>query len=252
MTDMVNPAGDVVSIRSRTAYRPDFRGLASGQVRAARKKLRLDLDAFAEYLGGILGWTVMPGVVARWEDGDGVPPGDVLLAAAAAADERYGLDRDQAMGTDGGPWIPLPDPKAAQGPLTGIWRSTYEYVSSGRGGKSFSSEHYLVLIQYGTKLQARSLPESATSRLAMDLTVNGQVVTGAWTEQTEPDGYYQGAVYHGAIQMLLEPTGRKMTGKWVGFGRDFDVNTGAWRLELVSSDTGREAMERFNRAPEPR
>jgi hypothetical protein len=43
-----------------------------------------------------------------------------------------------------------------------------------------------------------------------------------------------GAVYHGAIQLLLEPTGRKMTGKWVGFGRDFDLNTGPWSLEIVA------------------
>ena len=62
----------------------------------------------------------------------------------------------------------------------------------------------------------------------MDLTANGQVLTGTWTEETNPAGYYHGAVYHGAIQLLLEPTGRRMTGKWVGFGRDFDLNTGPW------------------------
>jgi hypothetical protein len=65
----------------------------------------------------------------------------------------------------------------------------------------------------------------------MDLTANGQVLTGTWTEETNPAGYYKGAVYHGAIQLLLEPTGRKMTGKWVGFGRDFDLNTGPWTLD---------------------
>lgn len=31
-----------------------------------------------------------------------------------------------------------------------------------------------------------------------------------WPEETSPVGYYQGAVYHGAIQLLLEPTGRKV------------------------------------------
>src|SRR5256885_2025421 len=82
--------------------------------------------------------------------------------------------------------------------------------------------------------QARSLPEPAPSGLVMDLTANGQVLTGTWTEETNPEGYYQGAVYHGAIQLLLEPTGRRMAGKWVGFGRDFDLNTGPWTLELVS------------------
>jgi hypothetical protein len=83
----------------------------------------------------------------------------------------------------------------------------------------------------------------------MDLTANGQVITGTWTEQTNPEGYYQGAVYHGAIQLLLQPTGRKMTGKWVGFGREFDLNTGPWNLKLVSSTIGKDAMAQFNRRP---
>lgn len=239
-------AGGVVSIGSRAGYQPDFRGLASGQLRVAREKLHLDHDGFAAYLGQVLGWTVMPGTVARWEEG-AVPPADVLLAAAVAADERYGLDTEEAMGTGGGPWIPLADPEAAQGPLTGIWLSSYAYVSSGRGGESFTSAHYVVLMQYGGKLQVRSLPDTAPGRLALDLTVNGQVVTGTWTETTNPDGYYGGSTYHGAIQMLLAATGNKMAGKWVGFGRDFDVNTGDWSLKLVASSAGREALERWNK-----
>jgi len=169
----------------------------------------------------------------------------------ASAEARYGLNRRQAMGMAAALAIPLPEGKAsARGPLTGIWRSRYEYVSSGRGGETFSGEHYVIVLHRGAKIQVRSLAGSA-SHLVMDLTVNGQVITGTWTEETNPDGYYQGAVYHGAIQMLLEPTGRKMTGKWVGFGREFDLNTGPWILELVSSDVSKDAMERYGRRPEP-
>lgn len=236
----------VVSIGSHAAYRPDFRGLASGQVKVARERLHLDHDGFAAYLGRLLGWQVMPATVARWEDG-AVPPGDVLIAAAVAADERYGLDADQALGIGDGPWIPLADPQAAQGPLTGIWLSRYEFVSSSRGNQTFASEHYVVLIQYGSNLQVRSLPATASGRVAMDLTVNGQVVTGTWTEQTDPDGHYGGSTYHGAIQMLIGATADRMSGRWVGYGRDFDVNTGAWSLKLVANSAGREAMERFNK-----
>lgn len=94
------------------------------------------------------------------------------------------------------------------------------------------------------------MPASA-SRLMMDLTVNGQVVTGTWTEQTSSAGYYQGGVYHGAIQFLIGPTGHRMTGRWVGFGRDFDLNDGPWTLELVSSDTSKATMEKYNRVPGP-
>jgi hypothetical protein len=104
----------------------------------------------------------------------------------------------------------------------------------------------VVLIQYGGNIQVRSLPETAASRVAMDLTVNGQVVTGTWTEQTDPDGHYSGSTYHGGIQMLLTTAGR-MAGQWVGYGRDFDVNNGAWTLHRVASPASREAMEQWNK-----
>jgi hypothetical protein len=42
-------------------------------------------------------------------------------------------------------------------------------------------------------LQVRSTPGSR-SRLLMDLTANGQVLTGTWNEETSPAGYYKGAV----------------------------------------------------------
>lgn len=164
------------------------------------------------------------------------------------ADEKYGVDRDQALAMAGASWIPLEDPKA-QGPLTGIWRSTYVYPSSSRGA-DFTSEHFVILLQRGDKLQVRSVPASA-SKVMIELTVNGQVATGTWVESTDPHGFYQGSIYSGGIQFLIDPTGRRMTGKWLGFGRDFDINTGPWTLQLVSSDTGTDAMRQYNKQPEP-
>ena len=200
-------------------------------------------------------------LIQRWEAGLVTTPRGVYARALEyvtgqsienlgfkPADEQLGLDRRRAMDTGGGAWIPLEDPKA-HGPLTGIWKSWYEYPSTSRG-QVFSNEHYVVIIQHGARLQVRSVPGSA-SRVMMDLTVNGQVVTGTWTEETSPDGYYQGAVYSGGIQFLLDPTGRRMTGKWVGYGKDFEVNTGPWTLQLVSEDTGKAALARYSRRPEP-
>ena len=142
----------------------------------------------------------------------------------------------------GSPW---PTPRHSPGPLTGIWLSSYEYESTGRGA-TFTSHHYVAVVQHGTRLQVRSTPGSR-SRLLMDLTANGQVLTGTWTEETNPAGYYKGAVYHGAIQLLLEPTGRKMTGKWVGFGRDFDLNTGPWTLQLITSTVTEETLKEYSK-----
>ena len=235
-------------------------------LRAVRLSMRMSQDELARAVrqaGERAGEpnTCTKRLVQRWEAGLVTMPRGAYVRALEyvtgqpaenlgfkPADETYGLDRGRAMDTGGGAWIPLEDPKA-KGPLTGIWLSRYEYESSSRDG-TFAGEHYVVVIQHGARVQVRSVPASA-SRLMMDLSVNGQVVTGTWTEQTDPAGYYQGSVYHGAIQLLLDPTGHRMTGKWAGFGRDFDVNTGPWTLQLVSADTGKAALEKYDRQPEP-
>jgi hypothetical protein len=118
--------------------------------------------------------------------------------------------------------------------------------SSGRGA-TFASSHYVMVIQHGDRLQVRSLPGTATGRVLMDLSVNGQVVTGTWTEETNPDGYYRGSVYHGAIQLTAGPSGTRLAGKWVGFGKGGEINHGPWSLDFVTADTGRASMETYNR-----
>jgi hypothetical protein len=137
---------------------------------------------------------------------------------------------------------------APQGSHSGVWLSRYEYYSSGRD-EMFASSHYVVVLQHGDRLTVRSLPGSADSQLTMDLTIDGSVLTGTWVEQTEAQGYYRGGRYHGAIQMLVEPTGRRMAGKWVGFGKEMDVNTGPWELRFEDASTTKATLERFNTRP---
>jgi transcriptional regulator with XRE-family HTH domain len=234
-------------------------------LRAARLKRRMSQDDLARAVRDAGARTGEPNAcnkrtVQKWESGVVTTPRGTYIRALefalgepienlgfVPADEKYGLDRETAMTIEA---TRAPDPKTAEGPLTGIWLSRYEYVSSGRGGETYSDEHYVMLIQHGANIQVRSLSESSRSSLIMDLTQNGAVITGTWSERTNPSGYYQGSVYHGAIQFLLDPTGHRMRGQWVGYGRDFDLNTGPWTLELVSSDTSKEAIERYNRLPE--
>jgi hypothetical protein len=139
---------------------------------------------------------------------------------------------------------------APRGNYSGVWLSRYEYFSSGRDA-SFVGLHYVVIIQHGDRLTVRSLPRSSDSSLTMDLTVDGNVITGTWVEQTAAESYYRGARYHGAIQLLAEPTGRRMVGKWVGFGKEMDVNTGPWELIFEDVSTHRATLDRYNRRPEP-
>jgi transcriptional regulator with XRE-family HTH domain len=199
--------------------------------------------------------------VQRWESGHVARPQarhllalETVLGRPADSlgfdvSERYGMDRERMLAEAGlDAAMPLPDPAARYGGLTGIWLSEYTYPSSGRGG-DFTSRHYVMILQRGARLIVRSLPASA-SQLSMDLKANGQVVTGTWAEATESGGYYGGAAYEGALQFLVDPTGHRMEGEWVGFGRGMKVNHGSWTLTLVEADVSPAAVERWNRAPE--
>jgi hypothetical protein len=106
-------------------------------------------------------------------------------------------------------------------------------------------------VEVGVRIVFGNPPNAVTLVSKRRLTINGQVITGTWTEETNPNGYYQGSTYHGAIQLLTDPTGHRMTGQWVGFGRDFDVNSGPWTLELLTSDTSPQATTRYDTPPSP-
>ena len=239
--------------------------MANTALREARRRAHLSQSDLARrireagYLSGDTNGCTRE-MVQRWESGKvRRPQARYLLALENMlgqpaenlgfdADLRYGMDRARTLADAGlDATLPLPEPGASYGPLTGIWLSDYQYRSSGRDA-TFTSRHYVMLLQRGARLMVRSLPASA-SQLSMDLAVNGRVVTGAWTEQTQGDGYYRGAVYHGALQMLQDEGGRLLAGKWVGFGKDGEVNDGPWSLTLVDERVDVEAVERWNRVP---
>ncbi|MUL41582.1 DNA-binding protein [Streptomonospora sp. PA3] len=113
-----------------------------------------------------------------------------------------------------------------------MWHSRYLYYSNKREAE-FAGEHYIVLRQTGTSLRGQSLPHTTGSRLELDLTIDGAVVGGHWSERTSPSGYYRGALYQGTLQMLISPMRSDMAGKWVGFGKNFRINTGEWEIVWV-------------------
>ncbi|MDP5311989.1 helix-turn-helix domain-containing protein [Streptomyces poriferorum] len=244
---------------------------ANATLRAVRMGLLLSQDDLARKLREAGDKAGEPNgaskrLVQRWESGASTNPRAVYARALEAV---TGLPI-QALGFE----MPVPEgvsedgrgghdlhssssSSATTGPVTGpgrgnysgIWLSRYEYFSSGREN-TYTGLHYVVLLQHGSRITVRSLPGSSDSPLTMDLAVEGNVITGTWKEQTAGEGYYQGAVYHGAIQLLVEPTGRRMTGKWVGFGKEFDVNTGPWELVFKDASTNKGSLEKYNIRPE--
>lgn len=129
--------------------------------------------------------------------------------------------------------------------LAGIWHSRYIYYSSGQQ-KEFEGEHYVVLRQQGSRLAGQSLPHSMDSRLKLDFSVEGSIATGTWIEQTSPVGYYKGAVYHGTLQLIVNPMGRALSGRWLGFGKNFKVNSGEWELTWVDGATSQRAIRQYH------
>jgi len=129
--------------------------------------------------------------------------------------------------------------------LAGVWHSRYIYYSSGQG-KEFEGEHYVVLRQHAGRLAGQSLPHSAGSKLRLDLSVEGSIATGTWIEQTSPAGYYRGATYHGTLQLIVSPMGRAMSGRWLGFGKNFKVNSGEWELTWVDDATSQRAIRQYH------
>lgn len=139
-------------------------------------------------------------------------------------------------------------PRPVHGNYSGIWLSRYEYYSSSRAAM-FASLHHVLVLQHSDQLTVRSLPGSADSMVTMDLSVDGAVITGTWVEHTASEGFYRGARYHGALQMQADATGRRMTGKWVGFGKDGETNTGPWSLEFLDASTAKATVDRYDRPP---
>lgn len=233
-------------------------------LRAVRIAMRLSQDEFAGRLreAGIA--TANKRLVQRYESGEITAPRPATARAlemvtklplnslgfpdaadrAVVDDGRGGHDlevRASALPAALGP------PRPA-GNYTGIWLSTYEYFSSTRK-KEYEGTHYVVMLQHDDRLTVRSINGPERSLLTMDLVVDGSVVTGTWTEVTAVDGFYRGARYHGAIQMLAEPTARRITGKWVGFGKSMDVNTGPWTLSFVTASTSKAMIAEYGAPP---
>lgn len=117
-------------------------------------------------------------------------------------------------------------------PQAGIWHSRYRYPSSTRL-KVFEGEHFVRLQRAGKQWVLESLPNVSKSYLILRLTVTDGIATGTWQEQTDPDGYYKGVIYHGAIQLVVDDDGRRMQGKWLGYSNDLTINVGSWEFDFV-------------------
>ncbi|MEV1292993.1 hypothetical protein [Pseudonocardia sp. NPDC049635] len=134
--------------------------------------------------------------------------------------------------------------------LSGVWLSRYAYVSTSMG--PIDRCHHVVVRSRGVRVEIRSIPGSNDSRLELRLTRDGRALTGTWTEYTAVDGHYRGARYHGAIQLVVDPTGRSARGRWVGYDRSGEVDSGPWELTLLTTGSGPGVVREHARPATPR
>ncbi|WP_306210662.1 helix-turn-helix transcriptional regulator [Actinoplanes sp. RD1] len=223
---------------------------------AARVAHNLSQEEAARRLG------VSKRTVQRWEDDE---PGRPQPAQIRQLQAVFGLPAEQlgfppgrsAMVVEdgrGGHDLEVRFPPVSTAPsrppasdYSGIWVSRYEYFSSSRE-ETYAGLHHVVLQQDGGTVSVRSLPGSAASTMGMDLVADGVVLTGRWVEDTDRTGHYRGKRYIGAIQLIADPGGSRLAGKWLGHGKDGEVNTGPWRLDFLAPAT-RATVAEYDRPP---
>lgn len=111
------------------------------------------------------------------------------------------------------------------GELSGTWDSKYTY-SGGEG------HHRVKLHDPNGSISVESLPNEERSKLSMEQTRDESALSGTWRESTSPMGEYKGAVFDGFVAFILDATGTKADGQWIGYNRDrTKINTGNWILE---------------------
>jgi transcriptional regulator with XRE-family HTH domain len=223
---------------------------------AARVARNLSQEEMAERLG------VSKRTVQRWEDDAPSRPQPAhvrqLQAVTGLPVEQLGFPADKnAMVVEdgrGGHDLEVRFPPISTAPLrppasdySGIWVSRYEYFSSSRE-QAYAGLHHVVLQQDGGKVSIRSLPNSAGSTMGMDLVADGVVLTGTWVEDTDKTGHYRGKRYVGGIQLVADPSGSRLAGKWVGHGKDGEVNTGPWKIDYLAPAT-RATVAEYDRPP---
>ncbi|MFC8043287.1 helix-turn-helix domain-containing protein [Nocardia sp. NPDC057353] len=238
-------------------------GMPNAALRAARTARLLSQDDLARALREAGCDSATKRLVQRWESGQTSSPRpsharalelvlglpiETLGFGAVMATRGVGHEVRSPIGEVPEQQV-APGGRPAAGTFAGVWLSRYEYYSDGRDA-TFTAAHHVVLLQHGGRLTVRSLPNSAASSLEMELSIDGHVATGTWSEQTSEDGYYRGARYHGAVQLLAELTQTRLAGKWIGFGKRFEINTGPWELVLQNSSTAKATVDAYDRPPE--
>ncbi|HEY7348138.1 MAG TPA: hypothetical protein VH599_07430 [Ktedonobacterales bacterium] len=121
--------------------------------------------------------------------------------------------------------------------VSGIWHCRYWFPSNIRPGEEETSEYLVRIEREDDGFVLHSLPNKEQSSMVARFTIEGNIATGKWWEQTSPYGEFKGMMYRGSFELVVSKDYRQLTGGWVGPGRDGDaqkIYDGRWELTYMS------------------
>jgi len=118
--------------------------------------------------------------------------------------------------------------------FSGTWQFTYWYPSNKQPDTEEPSQYTGTFHKSDKQWVYQSEPNAEGAYMFVRMTLDNDLITGTWYENTSPSGEFEGSTYSGAFQALIDKAGTKVEGKWAGIGQDNGIRkiyTG--RLEFV-------------------
>jgi hypothetical protein len=118
--------------------------------------------------------------------------------------------------------------------FSGTWNCWHWYPSKDDAGED-TTKNRMKAYQKGRDVVFESEPNEEGSYMFVRLSIDGDVATGTWYETSSADGTFEGAMYSGAGQLIVDADKKHMEGLWAGMGYDHAADkkriyTGRWKL----------------------
>jgi hypothetical protein len=220
---------EVVDLRTRSTYQPDYGTIARQRILSARRALDLSAADFAAMLTPRLGWPVSAEVVEAWET-NSVPPGDVLVAAssATATDSARG---EQLIGNVLG----LIPPSFSVEMLSGYWVTSFTFTSGSAQRRhvdiaqiTAESDRFMTISNHPPAPRS----EGRVSPFCNDLEaqLSNRHLIGHWKNSSDTR-------YFGTFHLAVLSGETVMAGHYTSFGSDIEVSTGPWKWVRLDEDS---------------
>jgi hypothetical protein len=113
--------------------------------------------------------------------------------------------------------------------LGGYWYSGYSFVSS-RTRQRVHTTQLMLFRQFGPYVVGKCIWSDGAHRHFITGRTHGHVFTGQWRNVAD------GAKHHGVLQMLIDPDGTHLHGKWLGYDARNHIQQADWTFTLASRD----------------